>query len=71
MFRGGPIDSRGSGITSGLGYNNGGRVGFQYGGTSQNLSLTGSQIYDLAQRKFANQGITDPRLMSILKKHLN
>ena len=68
MFRGGKIDSRGSGITSGLGYNSGGRVGFQYGGTSQNLSLTGSQIYDLAQRKFANQGITDPRLMSDFRK---
>ena len=27
MFRGGPVDSRGTGITSGLGYENGGRVG--------------------------------------------
>ena len=36
MFRGGPVDSRGTGITSGLmddtGYADGGRVGFQGGG---------------------------------------
>jgi hypothetical protein len=29
MFRGGPVDSRGSGITANLGYNNGGRVGYK------------------------------------------
>ena len=34
MFRGGRVDSRGTGITSGLdeGYADGGRVGFQGGG---------------------------------------
>ena len=32
MFRGGPVDSRGTGITSGLGYENGGRVGYGNGG---------------------------------------
>ena len=32
MFRGGPVDSRGTGITSGLGYENGGRVGYDNGG---------------------------------------
>ena len=32
MFRGGPVDSRGTGITSNLGYENGGRVGFATGG---------------------------------------
>jgi len=31
MFRGGPVDSRGSGITTNLGYNNGGRVGYNRG----------------------------------------
>ena len=31
MFRGGPVDSRGSGITANLGYNNGGRVGYNRG----------------------------------------
>jgi hypothetical protein len=31
MFRGGPVDSRGTGITSGLGYEAGGRVGYQSG----------------------------------------
>ena len=33
MFRGGRVDSRGTGITSGLSYNNGGRVGFSNGGS--------------------------------------
>ena len=32
MFRGGPVDSRGTGITSGLSYNKGGRVGLRGGG---------------------------------------
>ena len=31
MFRGGAVDSRGTGITSGLGYEAGGRVGYQKG----------------------------------------
>jgi hypothetical protein len=35
MFRGGRVDSRGTGITSGLGYNNGGRVGFSNGGSGE------------------------------------
>ena len=34
MFRGGKVDSRGTGITSGLGYENGGRVGFDNGGAA-------------------------------------
>ena len=33
MFRGGRVDSRGTGITSGLSYNKGGRVGYFNGGT--------------------------------------
>ena len=32
MFRGGRVDARGTGITSNLGYNNGGRVGLKNGG---------------------------------------
>ena len=32
MFRGGPVDSRGTGITSGLGYKKGGRVGYNVAG---------------------------------------
>ena len=34
MFRGGRVDSRGTGIASGLGYNNGGRVSYTNGGVS-------------------------------------
>ena len=33
MFRGGRVDGRGTGITSGLGYAGGGRVGFKTGGS--------------------------------------
>ena len=33
MFRGGRVDSRGTGITSGLGYEKGGRVGYETGGS--------------------------------------
>jgi len=33
MFRGGRVDSRGTGITSGLGYEKGGRVGYVTGGS--------------------------------------
>ena len=32
MFRGGRVDGRGTGITSGLGYEKGGRVGYATGG---------------------------------------
>ena len=37
MFRGGPVDSRGTGITSGLSYKKGGRVGFSNGGPTGGL----------------------------------
>ena len=33
MFRGGRVDSRGTGITSGLGYEKGGRVGYRNAGS--------------------------------------
>ena len=35
MFRGGRVDSRGTGIASGLSYNKGGRVGFSNGGSGE------------------------------------
>ena len=42
MFRGGPVDSRGTGITSGLGYQAGGRVGYQNAGF-----VKGGDLYEL------------------------
>ena len=62
MFRGGPIDSRGTGITSGLA--GGGRVGYQPGGivTLQDIlaktgaPMTGQQILDFAQANQMNLG---------------
>ena len=38
MFRGGRVDSRGTGIASGLGYEKGGRVGLRYGGNPFKIS---------------------------------
>jgi hypothetical protein len=46
MFRGGRVDSRGTGITSGLGYNNGGRVGYQGGGQIGGGSIYGTPMGD-------------------------
>ena len=56
MFRGGPVSSYGTGIASGLGYNTGGRVGYQNAGlvTLQDIlkqggaPMTGQQILDFA-----------------------
>jgi hypothetical protein len=75
MFRGGPVDSRGTGITSGLmddtGYADGGRVGFQRGGYStipgiNDLSQVG--IYN-PYSSFSPSNITPKqRLQEILDK---
>ena len=48
MFRGGPVDSRGTGITSGLGYEAGGRVGYNMGGGQ---FKTGTQIVEAQEKK--------------------
>ena len=65
MFRGGPVDSRGTGITANLGYNNGGRVGYSNGGgivTIQDIlsqtgaPMTGQQILDYAVNKQMDLG---------------
>jgi hypothetical protein len=44
MFRGGRVDSRGTGITSGLGYQAGGRVGYQNAGF-----VTGGELMSTAK----------------------
>ena len=55
MFRGGPVDSRGTGITSGL--MDGGRVGLKssFPGTAGQAQefLTGGDIVDLSKTKFS------------------
>jgi len=66
MFRGGPVDSRGSGITSGL--MDGGRVGMFEGGipTSMMEELTGgSNVSNPSKRSIASRG------MDILKSARN
>ena len=48
MFRGGRVDARGTGITSNLGYNNGGRVGYfedQQGGVVLGKDLIANNIF--------------------------
>ena len=58
MFRGGRVDSRGTGIASGLSYNNGGRVGLKRGGNPFNINLgggstkTGQAVMDAATSKW-------------------
>ena len=57
MFRGGPVDSRGTGITSGL--MDGGRVGYERGNlvaplyTATSPTIVGKDIMDLAKTKFS------------------
>ena len=59
MFRGGPVDSRGTGITANLGYNNGGRVGMFEGGISTSMmeELTGGANTGSKQKSLATRGI--------------
>ena len=48
MFRGGPVDSRGTGITSGLGYEAGGRVGYNQGAfVVQPPGAQGKSIFEI------------------------
>ena len=73
MFRGGSIDSRGTGITANLGYNNGGRVGYtQTGFVVQPPSASGIvTIQDiLSQTGAPMTGTTNIRIM-LLDKQLN
>ena len=68
MFRGGPVDSYGTGIASGLGYKKGGRVGMFEGGipTSMMEELTGgSNFSNSSKRSIASRG------MDILKSARN
>ena len=59
MFRGGRVDSRGTGITANLGYNNGGRVGMFEGGISTSMmeELTGGANTGSKQRSLATRGM--------------
>ena len=57
MFRGGRVDGRGTGITSGLGYEKGGRVALEGGGTF----LSTQAIIDLIQ-----EGKSTPELFEML-----
>ena len=80
MFRGGRVESRGTGITSNLGYNKGGRVGYQKGslvgqygtaGANDRTALTGANILDLASRRLTNIGGLDLANSFVLKDFAN
>ena len=51
MFRGGKVSSYGTGIASGLGYNDGGRVEYANGGSS-GLDIYSYQIIKTANATF-------------------
>jgi hypothetical protein len=57
MFRGGPVSSYGTGIASGLGYNDGGRVRYSNGGTG----------LEFLKKAFLGPRFTDPNYVSPLK----
>ena len=59
MFRGGRVDSRGTGITANLGYKSGGRVGMFEGGISTSMmeELTGGANTGSKQRSLATRGM--------------
>lgn len=80
MFRGGRVESRGTGITSNLGYNKGGRVGYQKGslvgqygtaGGNDRTALTGANILDLASRRLTNIGGSDLANSFVLRDFAN
>ena len=63
MFRGGRVDSRGTGITSGLSYKKGGRVGYEPGGPvlsyADQLALANYNKNKAANKKFTYQSVID------------
>ena len=81
MFRGGRVDSRGTGITANLGYKAGGRVGYNVGGpiypagfsAVPNKGITGADIKKMAEDKvfFSGLGKDTAQLNSTLKDLYN
>tara|TARA_Y100000114_G_scaffold111000_1_gene104729 strand:- start:1028 stop:2347 length:1320 start_codon:yes stop_codon:yes gene_type:complete len=59
MFRGGRVDSRGTGITANLGYKSGGRVGMFEGGISTSMmeELTGGTNTGSTKRSLTTRGM--------------
>ena len=56
MFRGGPVSSYGTGIASGLGYNEGGRVGYKDAG-SVSGDISKEEVIDQVMKEFPNETI--------------
>ncbi len=66
MFRGGPVDSRGTGITSGLGYEAGGRVGYSKGNF-----VTGGELMSLVNTFPELNMYKDSKFNKFTKYNLN
>ena len=66
MFRGGPVDSRGTGITSGLGYEAGGRVGYSKGNF-----VTGGELMSLVNSYPELNMYKDSKFNKFTKYNLN
>ena len=61
MFRGGKVDSRGTGITSGLSYAKGGRVGLQFGGSPFGAPIPQGSALNPPTSKTYSRPIGPPR----------
>jgi hypothetical protein len=66
MFRGGRVDSRGTGITSGLGYNAGGRVGYNKGNLVAPL-YSAYRVQILKKNRCTNDRFTNITICSSIK----
>jgi len=67
MFRGGPVDGRGTGITSGLGYEKGGRVGYRNAGSVMSRGGLGGSNRTIGSGKGLTKGTRTSRLATQLR----
>ena len=72
MFRGGPVSSYGTGIASGLGYNEGGRVGYKDAGSVSGDISKEEVLFKLLKKSNIDEnnflkGIKDPTIKDKLK----
>jgi hypothetical protein len=67
MFRGGRVDGRGTGITSGLGYEKGGRVGYRNAGSVMSRGGLGGSNRNIGSGKGLTKGTRTSRLATQLR----
>ena len=70
MFRGGPVSSYGTGIATGLGYEDGGRVGYSKAGKVKTLEET--LKYERRKQDSKRQiRIVDPQYLDLFLQEFN